>query len=127
MSNGKITMFLLLLTAIGFGSMLDAHALEMYDYKAAAEVNVIDDVKLNTLWKSSTPVCIKESSSLCGVNKAFAANGMKYQHCSGSAKNLRKLKAMGLTVVKIDISSLSDKAQRAVRQNSINGKCKLGK
>lgn len=108
MTDSKITLTLLAITAYAFLSTLNCYALDLYNYKDNAKTaGIYTDKTVEQIWKSKTPACIKKGSKLLGVNKAFMANNLAYADCSNSAGNKRIHAALGFQVQVIKLDQLS--------------------
>lgn len=114
--NGKITLTLLALTVYSFFAMLDAQAIELYNYKDNSTVkSVYTKQTLNTLWKSSQPACIKDGAKLIGVNKAYMKNDLGYRDCSSSKSRKKVHKALGFSVVVVKLHELPTELIREIK------------
>lgn len=97
-------LMILTLTKIG-----TAEAIELMSYKDTnTGITVVSEEQLNKVWDSNQPACLKDGSTLCGVNKAYRAKRLKYRDCSTSSKTRRKHKARGYEVTVFKLAELPE-------------------
>lgn len=88
--------------------MAKAFSIDLLAYKDNAGNFIYQDATIEKLWSSNEPTCLKDGSTLLGVNKAFKSKSLKYADCS-NGKVTRKHKALGYKVNVIKLDQLSDK------------------
>ena len=93
----------------------NVHALELLDYKQDNSSGITISLQAFTKsFNSTTPTCLKDGSSMVGVNKAFKNAGMRYRDCSSSGKRAKILKAQGKIVNVFKLGDLSEEAIKAI-------------
>lgn len=98
-----------------------AFGIELLSYKSTnSNIVKLSEAKINSIWTSKTPACIKDGSKIVGVNQAFLDKKLGYRDCSSSDKAREKQKMLGYKVVKIDFTSLPTSIAKTVMGVSAN-------
>lgn len=98
---------LLIVLAIAVSANVSAMDIQAIAGKASSKIVKLSDSEVEALWASNKAVCLKDGSSLIGVNKAFNDASLKSRDCSASESAQIKAKALGHEVVVVKLSQLS--------------------
>lgn len=108
-----MTKLLLVLSVI---VSFNVSAMELLSHKnTVTGITKLADSAVESLWASDKPACLKDGSTLIGVNAAFRKKALKYADCSSSSNAMEKQRMLGYEVAVVRFVELSDSMGKKVK------------